>query len=127
MEAAAQEALNGLGCPDSELSILIVDDDRMAELHEEYVGKEGPTNVLAFPMTEGPFAEINPEILGDVVLCTGVAAREAQDADTNLDTRLLELLIHGILHLLGHDHGEPEETLLMQAKEAELFEKLKDI
>ncbi|MBI9076736.1 MAG: rRNA maturation RNase YbeY [Desulfatibacillum sp.] len=127
METAAQEALNVLGCPDSELSILIVDDVRMAELHEEYVGKKGPTNVLAFPMTEGPFNEINPEILGDVVLCTGVAAREAEDGGTDLDTRLLELLIHGILHLLGHDHGEPEEAQLMQVRESELFEKLKDI
>ena len=127
MEAAAQEALNALGCPDSELSLLIVDSGRMAELHEEYVGKKGPTNVLAFPMTEGPFAEINPEIIGDVVICTDVAAQEAADAQADLDTRILELLIHGILHLVGHDHAEPEETSAMQAKESELFEKLKDI
>ena len=55
METAAQAVLNALDCPDSELSVLIVDGGRMAELHEEYVGKQGPTNVLAFPMTEGPF------------------------------------------------------------------------
>ncbi|WP_169829421.1 rRNA maturation RNase YbeY [Desulfatibacillum aliphaticivorans] len=127
METAAQAVLNALGCPDSELSVLIVDGGRMAELHEEYVGKQGPTNVLAFPMTEGPFNEINPEIIGDVVICTDVAAKEAEDAGVDLYTRALELLIHGILHLVGHDHAEPEETALMQAKEAELFEQFKNI
>ncbi|ACL05015.1 protein of unknown function UPF0054 [Desulfatibacillum aliphaticivorans] len=127
METAAQAVLNALDCPDSELSVLIVDGGRMAELHEEYVGKQGPTNVLAFPMTEGPFNEINPEIIGDVVICTDVAAKEAEDAGVDLYTRALELLIHGILHLVGHDHAEPEETALMQAKEAELFEQFKNI
>ncbi len=124
METAAQEVLNALDCPDSELSILILDADKMAQLHQEYVGKEGPTNVLAFPMTEGPFNEISPEILGDVVLCTDVAAREAQDGNTDLDTRLLALLIHGMLHLVGHDHGEPGEEAEMQGQERLLFEML---
>ncbi|SHK71946.1 probable rRNA maturation factor [Desulfatibacillum alkenivorans DSM 16219] len=127
MEKAAQAVLSALDCPDSELSVLIVDGGRMAELHEEYVGKQGPTNVLAFPMMEGPFNEINPEIIGDVVICTDVAAKEAEDAGVDLYVRILELLIHGILHLVGHDHAEPEETALMQAKEAELFEQFKNI
>ncbi len=124
METTAQAALSALDCPDSELSLLIVDQTRMAELNEQFAGKDGPTNVLSFPMAEGPFQEINPEILGDVVLCADVAASEAQAAGVSVDARLKELLIHGILHLVGYDHGETDEETAMQAREKELLENL---
>lgn len=94
----------------------------MADINFEYLKRQGPTNVLAFPMAEGKFKQINPQILGDVVLCTDVAAKEAQKAKISLETRLFELLIHGIAHLTGYDHADELEAAQMQKKEAELFE-----
>lgn len=122
METEAQQVLNALDCPDSELSVLIVSDEQMAELNSRYLGRSGPTNVLAFPMAEGPFEDLNPEILGDVAICPHVAAKEAADAGVDLEHRLLELLIHGILHLAGYDHGEEEEADLMSEQERRIFE-----
>ena len=112
-------------CPDGELSILIVDDPEIARLNKTYLGRSGPTNVIAFPMQEGPFGQINPNLLGDVVISLDTAAREAQDAAVPLESRLDELLIHGILHLLGFDHEKTsEQAKAMKIKEEQLLELL---
>jgi probable rRNA maturation factor len=114
-----------LGCPDGELSILIVDDPEIARLNKRYLGRSGPTNLIAFPMQEGPFGQINPNLLGDVVISLGTAAREARDAGISVESRLDQLLIHGILHLFGFDHEKTsEQANAMRIKEKELLELL---
>jgi len=100
----AQAILNALDCPDSELSILVVDDPQITALNSEYLDRTGPTNVIAFPMQEGAFTDISPQLLGDVVISTDTAAREAAAAGIGLEEHLLYLLVHGILHLFGYDH-----------------------
>jgi len=123
----AKTILDALECPDGELSILIVDDPEIAKLNKTYLGRPGPTNVIAFPMQEGPFGQINPSLLGDVVLSINTAAREAQDAGISVESRLDHLLIHGILHLFGFDHEKtPEQAEAMRSKEEQLLKLLKD-
>lgn len=77
----------------------------MAELNHAYRGEAGPTDVLAFPMTEGRFRATWPDLLGDVVISAETAARQARPASGGLRGELALLLIHGILHLIGYDHG----------------------
>lgn len=110
-------------CPDGELSILLVDDSRIAELNKAYLGRSGPTNVIAFPMQEGQFDNINSYLLGDVVISMETADREGKIGGITTEERFNELLIHGILHLFGFDHEETsEEAEKMEAKERELQE-----
>lgn len=113
--------------PDGELSILIVDDLYIAELNQKYLHKPGPTNVISFSMREGEYSNINPQLLGDVVISADTAAKEAQEEGIPMMKRLLFLLIHGILHLFGYDHEQSEqEAERMRAKEIELMKKLED-
>ncbi len=99
--------------PQSELSILFVDTQAMSELHEQWMDEPGPTDVLSFPMDElrpGRDGEVAaPGTLGDVVLCPDVAVEQARVAGHSTVEELLLLTTHGILHLLGYDHAEPEE------------------
>ena len=104
----AQVILNALDCPESELSILIVDDPQIATLNQDYLDRSGPTNVIAFPMQEGAFADVAPLLLGDVVISADTAKREGADAGIDFEARLYDLLIHGILHLVGYDHEKSE-------------------
>jgi probable rRNA maturation factor len=102
--------------PAAELSVLAVTSDAMAELHERWMDEPGPTDVMAFPMDElvdesrRPDApEIGPALLGDVVLCPSFAAAQARKAGHALADELALLTVHGVLHLLGYDHAEPEQ------------------
>ena len=119
----AQKILNALGCPDSEVSILIVDDARIQELNRDYLQRDKPTNVISFSMLEGEETSLHPQLLGDVVISADTAARDAAEADTPFENELYFLLLHGILHLLGYDHerGTLEDAELMEAKEQEIF------
>ncbi|MBW1776863.1 MAG: rRNA maturation RNase YbeY [Deltaproteobacteria bacterium] len=120
---AAAAALNALGSPDGELSIVLLDDAAIAAINREYLNRSGPTNVIAFPMREGPFSEITPALLGDVVISMETAAREAEAAGIPMETRFLELLVHGILHLFGFDHEtDPTNARRMEQKSAEILE-----
>jgi len=111
-----------LDCPDGELSILIVDDPQIAVLNKDYLDRSGPTNVIAFPMQEGAFADVSPFLLGDVVISADTASREGATAGIGLEDRLLYLLIHGILHLLGYDHEKSEtDARRMDARTAKLL------
>lgn len=122
IQAQAKAVLNALGSPDGELSILIVDDPTIAELNREYLNRKGPTNVIAFPMQEGRFAGITPQLLGDVVISADTTMREAGDAGIDFRERLTELLIHGILHLFGYDHvTTPADAEKMEQKSRELI------
>jgi probable rRNA maturation factor len=111
--------------PETELSILLVDEPAMAELHLRHMGEPGPTDVLSFPMDEltaGTAQEpAGPGMLGDVVLCPSVAARQAALAGHRTEQELDLLLTHGVLHLLGHDHREPAEHERMFGLQAELL------
>lgn len=111
--------------PQAELSILLVDEAVMSELHEQWMDEPGPTDVLSFPMDElrpGSEGEPSPAgLLGDVVLCPQVAARQARDAGHSTTEELLLLTTHGILHLLGFDHAEPEEEKEMFGLQRQLL------
>lgn len=103
--------------PLAELCIKAVDEDTIAELNEKWMDKEGPTDVLAFPMDELRPGLVNEEpeegVLGDLVLCPVVAERQGETAGHGTLAELELLTTHGILHLLGYDHAEPEEHKVM--------------
>ncbi|RJP84097.1 MAG: rRNA maturation RNase YbeY [Desulfobacteraceae bacterium] len=124
MQTTAQALLNALDSPDSELSIVIIDDAEMAELNQTYRNRPGPTNVLAFPMHEGDFSDINPELLGDVVISIDTTIREAAEMGLTMEQRLQFLLIHGVLHLFGFDHETDDEAEIMDEKTEALFNHL---
>jgi len=113
--------------PLAELSVLCVDVDYMASLHERWMGEKGPTDVLAFPMDELDTArpddpDPGPALLGDVVLCPSVAVRQARAAGHSMADELLLLATHGVLHLLGYDHMEPDEEKEMFGLQQKLLE-----
>ncbi len=109
---------------DAELSISLVDEEAMAELHAEWMGEPGPTDVLSFPMDElrepAPHEGPVSGVLGDVVLCPAVARRQAVVAGHSPLHELRVLFTHGVLHLLGHDHAEPDEERAMFGRQQEL-------
>jgi probable rRNA maturation factor len=109
----------------AELSVLLVDEAAMTELHVRWMDEPGPTDVLSFPMDElrQPQDDEEPEpgMLGDVVLCPQVAVRQALAAGHHRDDELALLLTHGILHLLGYDHAEPDEHAEMFGLQARLL------
>ncbi len=111
--------------PMAELCIKVVDEATIAELNEQWMEKEGPTDVLAFPMDELRPGLVNEEpeegVLGDLVLCPAVAARQAKDAGHSVRDEVDLLTVHGILHLLGYDHAEPDEHAEMFGLQGELL------
>ena len=119
----AHQILSDLGCPDSELSILIVDDLEIQALNRDYLQRDKPTNVISFAMQEGEGGELNPGLLGDVVISADTAARDAAEVSKPFESELYFLLLHGVLHLLGYDHerGTEEEAMQMEEKEKELY------
>jgi probable rRNA maturation factor len=115
--------LKELGCKDSEVSLLLVDDDQIREINKNYLQRDRPTNVISFAMTEGVFGEVHPEILGDIILSVETAARDAMACDIDFMDQVEFLLIHGLLHLLGYNHEnvESREAEKMKMLERELF------
>ncbi len=105
-----------------ELTLTFVDTDEIAELNDEHMGKTGPTDVLSFPMDDEPLDGV-PTLLGDVVISPAVAAGQFADHAGTLDDELALLVVHGILHILGHDHAEPSEAVVMRGRELELLER----
>ena len=122
IKQTVQVILDALDCPNGEISILIVDDPQIEELNQQYLNRQGPTNVIAFAMREGEFSDLSPHLLGDVVISTDTAAREAQMAATSMEQRFYELLVHGILHLMGYDHEtSADDARVMEDKSRELI------
>jgi probable rRNA maturation factor len=114
--------LAALECQSCDLGVLIIDDARMHRLNVRYRGIDSPTDVLAFAMREWPFAELHPQVLGDVVLSAETALRQARARRHSLAAELTRLLIHGTLHVLGYDHEvSPADARLMRTKERELW------
>jgi len=111
--------------PQAELSVVLVGEEPMTDLHVRWMDEPGPTDVLSFPMDElrSPRDDEEPEpgVLGDVVLCPQVAQRQAEAAGHGLDDELALLLTHGILHLIGYDHLEPDEHAEMFGLQARLL------
>jgi len=103
--------------PQAELSIVLVDEATMSAYHEKFMGEPGPTDVLSFPMDELRAPEPDEEpplgLLGDIVLCPTVTAAQAAESNRTPEEEADYLLVHGLLHLLGHDHAEPAEKKVM--------------
>ena len=111
----------------AELEISLVDEAEMTRLHEEWMDEAGPTDVLSFPMDELRPNELSendevPVVLGDVVICTDVARKQGDTAGHGMEQEIRILLVHGILHLLGFDHLEPEEEVEMFALQGKIVQ-----
>jgi len=120
--SAATYALDQMGIhPDSELSISIVDEAEMTQLHIQWMDLPGPTDVLSFPMDEmKPFsADAGPGVVGDIVLCPEFAAKQA--VGHSVEDEISLLTMHGVLHLLGYDHLDKEEEREMFALQEKLL------
>lgn len=111
--------------PGAEVGLTFVDVDAMAALNAEHMGGTGPTDVLAFPVdgreAAGPSRTAPPGVVGDVVVCPEVAAAGAPDHAGSPDDELALLVVHGALHLLGHDHAADDERAAMQERERALL------
>jgi len=120
LRSRAVRVLRELERSDAELSIALVDDATIAELNRKYRGKAGPTDVLSFSQLEGEHVELAGNLLGDVVISLETAARQARSAHRGLDSEVAQLLVHGVLHLVGHDHERDDEARVMQQLERRL-------
>ena len=127
---------------EAELSLLFVDEQAMSDLNKRFAGKDGPTDVLAFPIDEEPaeggrspdsggsgpgWVPVEPSelptLLGDVVICPSIALRNASGAEHGYDDEIALLTVHGILHLMGMDHLDDEEAVVMEKREQELLDR----
>ncbi len=110
---------NAADIPHAEVCLTLVSDARIHALNRDYRKKDRPTDVLSFAQNEGEFADLNDTVLGDVLISLETADR--QRAGRTLDDEVTHLLIHGVLHLLGHDHIEDDEAEVMQAEERRIW------
>jgi len=112
-----------MDCANMELSISFVDDNAIKQLNADYLQRDNTTNVLSFSLHEGEYGNINPDILGDIVISAETAQRDAAIGDLSLSEEIDFLIIHGLLHLLGfnHENTTKAQTTKMQIKEKELF------
>ena len=121
-----RKILELLGIGERELSLLFVDDEGVRKINRDYLRRDRPTNVIAFSLAEGDFGDVNPGVLGDVVVSVETAAREARAAGIAIEDAILYLILHGILHLAGYDHEGPKGTsrarILFAVQEAVFFE-----
>lgn len=108
--------------PEAEISVRIVSASESGELNLRYRGKEGPTNVLSFPADIPDFVESS--LLGDIVICAAIVRREAAEQHKTLDAHWAHILVHGTLHLLGHDHIKENEAEAMEALETTILGKI---
>ena len=115
-------ALEGRRDGDTEISVRLVDIPEMTALNESYRDKSGPTNVLSFP-SDLP-AELELPLLGDIVICAPVVAREAQEQAKTNEAHWAHMTVHGTLHLLGYDHIEEDEAQAMEALETDILTSL---
>ena len=116
--------LTALGHSSSELSVALVDDREIRKLNGEWRGKKRSTDVLSFSLLEGEGNLHRGRLLGDVVISVETAARQAARRHRGLDEEIARLLIHGLLHILGHDHEDPQEAKLMRAEQRRVWRTL---
>ena len=120
-----RKLLRILDLPEAELSVLFVGDHAMRSLNRKYRGKDRTTDVLSFSLREGMFPSIQPQVLGDIVISIPAARRQANEAGHPLSREVDQLLVHGLLHLIGYDHERGRGTAeAMKKKESQLLKKL---
>ena len=119
---AAQRILTELGFLEAELSLLFVNDPQIQALNRKHLGRDEPTNVLAFPMREGEFSTLHPHLLGDLVISVETAKRQSNRFGLNDMEMVILLMVHGVLHLIGYEHeGTKKGAREMTLKQRELF------
>ena len=124
LERAARAALTQQGRPkDVDLSIVLTDDARLHQLNHDYLGIDAPTDVLSFPASESD-PETGAPYLGDILISIPRAREQAAAAGHPLESEVQLLVVHGVLHLLGHDHAEPKEKKKMWKAQAEILDEL---
>jgi len=121
LAARARRMLRALGCADAELSVALVDDAAIRQLNRSWRGRDRATDVLSFSLLEGEHDDRRGRLLGDVVISVETAARQARSRHRSLDDTLARLLVHGLLHVVGHDHERPDEARRMAAEERRLW------
>lgn len=123
MRRSLKRLLKELGFKDSEVSLLLVDDNQIREINRKYLNRDRPTNVISFAMNEGAFGDVHPEILGDIILSVETAARDAIACNVDFMDEVEFLLIHGLLHISGYNHEnvESSEAEKMKKREREFF------
>lgn len=126
LRSRASRVLRALSRSRSELSIRLADDVFMAELNGAWRRRPRPTDVLSFSLLEGEDAVHPGGLLGDVVIGVETAARQARARRRGLDEEMARLLIHGTLHLLGHDHERQEDGRVMRREERRLWREVRD-
>jgi len=121
--------LKHLECTDKEVCLSFVNDETICELNNQYRNKNKPTDVLSFSLQEGEFSNINPDVLGDIVISVETAKENAQKNGLPLEQEINFLIIHGLLHLLGYDHENTtkEEKRRMRQREKELLNALESL
>jgi probable rRNA maturation factor len=119
--------MRALRCEESELSLLLVDDDQIREFNRVYLNRDRSTNVISFAMRDGEFSNINPQLLGDIILSVETAYRDAASEGCDFMDEVEFLVIHGILHLLGYEHENvpAKEARRMKTREKKLFSLLR--
>ena len=121
-ERALSQIMEILECSDKEVGVVLLDDEGIREINRDYLKRDRPTNVIAFSMQEGEYGNLNPTILGDIIISVETAQRDAISGDMPLEHMIDYLMIHGMLHLLGYNHEEDEEEARkMEERERELF------
>ena len=129
LRAAVVRTLASEGVHKAELGVVVTDDDALRELNREHRGLDEPTDVLSFALSEGDDATFvlppdDTRHLGEVIVSYPTVERQAQDAGVKPTRELLHVLVHGVLHLLGHDHETPEEESAMHAREEAILASL---
>ena len=121
----ARRILAELGLLDAELSVLFVNDLQIQALNQQYLRRDKPTNVLAFPMRKGEFSILHPHLLGDIVISVETAKRQSNRFGLNEMGMITLLLVHGVLHLIGYEHeGIRKSAREMAARQRELFQRV---
>jgi probable rRNA maturation factor len=123
LERAARAVLDLSGVPDADLTIVLVDQARIQALNRDFLAHDAPTDVLSFPADE-PDPETGRSYLGDVAISLARAAEQARERGHTLEAEMQLLVVHGILHLLGHDHAGAAEKERMWAAQAQALERL---
>jgi len=124
LRRAARRVLSAIGESRSELSIALVDDVQIEELNRRWRDRNRPTDVLSFSQMEGDFADHRSGLLGDVVISVETASAQAAERHRGLDDVVTRLLIHGVLHLVGHDHVADDEARRMLHEERRIWREL---
>ncbi len=127
-QTLTESALVSSGVAEGELNLIFIGEPKMTDLNRVHMGEDRPTDVLSFPLDGAESDGLGDALIGDIVICPAYAARQAGDHvgeaghDGSVDDELALLIVHGVLHIVGHDHAEPGETAAMKAEEARLLD-----